>query len=317
MHTDNDIMTMYTIEDINNISLTKYSYTLEAGVTDVIRKLGEEFGVSIGDIRPRQLRSPASSQDIWKKHASEPFKVTQFDKKEGLTKSISEFRLNMNKLSNKNYDSLYEKMIILIDEILSVEETEETPMDERHKQIVNCIFDTANNNQFYAEIYAKLYKSLMEKYDFCKEMASTIIPVYNDSLQNIRYIDPNEDYDGFCAVNKENEKRKANWSFIIHLMKQDILEIDHLVKVFDKMCEIIDAQMDDEKMSSITDEITANIFVLISSAMDNMMQLDVWANIYERIQAYSKYKHKDHPGLSSRTIFKYMDIVDLVKKHSK
>ena len=56
MHTDNDIMTMYTIEDINNISLTKYSYTLEAGVTDVIRKLGEEFGVSIGDIRPRQLR---------------------------------------------------------------------------------------------------------------------------------------------------------------------------------------------------------------------------------------------------------------------
>ena len=208
-------------------------------------------------------------------------------------------------------------MIILIDEILSVEETEETPMDERHKQIVNCIFDTANNNQFYAEIYAKLYKSLMEKYDFCKEMASTIIPVYNDSLQNIRYIDPNEDYDGFCAVNKENEKRKANWSFIIHLMKQDILEIDHLVKVFDKMCEIIDAQMDDEKMSSITDEITANIFVLISSAMDNMMQLDVWANIYERIQAYSKYKHKDHPGLSSRTIFKYMDIVDLVKKHSK
>jgi hypothetical protein len=83
------------------------------------------------------------------------------------------------------------------------------------------------------------------------------------------------------------------------------------------MCEIIDAQMDDEKMSSITDEITANIFVLISSAMDNMMQLDVWANIYERIQAYSKYKHKDHPGLSSRTIFKYMDIVDLVKKHPK
>ena len=61
----------------------------------------------------------------------------------------------------------------------------------------------------------------------------------------------------------------------------------------------------------------SDIFVLISSAMDNMMQLDVWANIYERIQAYSKYKHKDHPGLSSRTIFKYMDIVDLVKKHPK
>ena len=143
---------------MHNIALTKDSYTLEAGVTDVIRKLGEEFGVSIGDIRPRQLRSPASSQDIWKKHASEPFKVTQFDKKEGLTKSISEFRLNMNTPSNKNYDSLYEKMIILIDDILSVEETEETPTDERHKQIVNCIFETDNNTQLYADLYSYISK---------------------------------------------------------------------------------------------------------------------------------------------------------------
>jgi hypothetical protein len=73
-------------------------------------------------------------------------------------------------------------------------------------KIVNFIFETGCANKFYSELYAKLYKELIEKYPVFKEVIMPFIEKYVESIQDVKVVDQNKDYDGFCENNKKNEE---------------------------------------------------------------------------------------------------------------
>ena len=130
---------------------------------------------------------------------------------------------------------------------------------------------------------------------------------------NIEYVDPDVNYDEFCRINKVNEKRKALSAFFINLSANNLLSHDKLVDLTHNMIlRVIEyIPMTDKKAH--VDEYTENIAILFNRGEYAKItdKLIDGKTIMETIQMLATSKPKTYPGLSSKCIFKYMDLIDI------
>jgi len=295
--------------------------------------------------------------ELWKTNFQ--FKTTKIEKKEGIEKTINDIRISLNKISIKNFEQQKEIIFQLIKEIVNTEDVlfnkekhekqqeneiiknafqllseedddKELKINKNEekktieiKQIAQCIFDIASSNKFYSELYAKLYKELIKENNIFNIYVINLIEEYKQNIDNIKNIDSNKDYDSYCENNKLNDKRKALTSFIVNLMKEEILLKKDVYNLILFLQEKIFFLIEVEDKIYQVDEITENIFILITlvaNQFDNIETTelkDKIENIKENIIMFSKYKTKEHKSISSRAIFKYMDMKELILKNQK
>jgi len=247
----------------------------------------------------------------WDAARNPSFKVTKLETKEGIDKQINDVRGLLNKISSKNYDSHRNVIIESINEILSSEDSSKEDKD----RLVSSVLDISRSNKFYSSLYAKLSKELSLIFPEFACIFPQVVDSYLLTLEEINYVDHNLDYDGFCNYTKLNDLRKANAAFIINLMKNEVLEKNHIIIAILKLIEFLEKYIDEDNRSNETDEMTENFHLFITQSKSELAQLDAWKNvILPFIQKASTMKSKDHVSLSSRAVFKYMDILDDLKK---
>ena len=252
------------------------------------------------------------------------FKTTKLEKKEGIDKKINDIRICLNKISAKNYDTQKETIFNHIQDCLKDEdedESSESVRKEALQKVATAIFDIASTNKFFSEIYAKLYKSLVEISPVFHEILDSFVAHFMDSLKEIKYVDPNVDYDAFCAYNKQNDKRKASAIFMIHMMKLEILKISQVVPILSNLVAKIEENMETVNRLNEVEEMTEVLFLFLQEgftflfhATSERTEIDL---IFSKIRMFATYKIKDKPSFSSRVIFKYMDLVSIMNKSEK
>jgi hypothetical protein len=234
--------------------------------------------------------------------------------REGIDKLLSELRNYLNKISTKTYDNLKTNIMNTINEIMGNygdAKTEEQQSDIQ--KIVNFIFDTGCANKFYSELYAKLYKELIETYPVFREIITPFIEKYVESIREVKYVDQNKDYDGFCENNKKNDKRRATSTFIMNLYINGILGEKVVFDIFSQFQSMAIEYIEDATKTNEVDEITENIFLMCSMVANLLKEEPVWvSDILPNIYRVAAFKMKEKPGLTSRTIFKYKDLVEKV-----
>jgi hypothetical protein len=231
------------------------------------------------------------------------FKVTNIEKKDGLEKQIGEIRGLLNKLSDKNY-ALHSKVIITA--LNNIMETLTDPDDDQ--LLTQSLFQIMSSNVYLSTIYADLYVELVGIYDMFGTMIDGFVESYKSSLNNICYINPDVDYDGFCAYNKINDARKCKATFIANLMKRDMISHDCVLNIIHQFMETVRKYVDEENRQNEVEEITENIVLLIKLVKPNLENTDAWtANIRPGIDFFLGLNVKDHASFTSRAKFKYMD----------
>lgn len=254
------------------------------------------------------------------------FKTTKLEKKEGIDKKINDIRICLNKISAKNYDTQKETIFQYISSIRTSEDSEEEILvsQEALEKIANAIFDIASTNKFFSEIYAKLYKSLVELYPIFNQVLNRFVTNFMDSLQEIKYVDPNVDYDAFCAYNKQNDKRKASAVFLIHMMKLDILAVSKVIEILSNFVVKIEENMEMTNRLNEVEEMTEVLFLFLQEGFafllhtkDVIKEKEDLTFISNKVRSFATYKIKEKASLSSRVIFKYMDLVTIMNKETK
>jgi hypothetical protein len=338
-------MSCYQLDDYTKFVFDGLDYSLPINIMELIEKLTIEINNivpvpnhHIVEHKPKRddygnykksksnHRNKTVSDEEW--NSIRNFKVTKIDKKEGIEKSVNDIRVCLNKISVKNYDVHRETLLDLIgktlEEIDSEESSEEEPEEQdtntntkkenNIKKIVTAIFDIACNNKINSELYATLYKELIQKYQIFNEIIVEYIEYYKENIREINYIDPNTDYDAFCNYNKSNDRRKSLSLFIVNLMKKGIITKKVVVDIIIFFQDIIFEYVDLPNKTNEVEEITENLFILVPSSKSICNDQIEWTMILDNINIISKMKPKDKQGVSSRAIFKYMDILDQMKK---
>jgi hypothetical protein len=247
--------------------------------------------------------------DDW--NSGKTFKIAPKIVKEGTEKLLNDIRVSLNKLSNKNMETQQEQIMQNISMIL--EET--TNKEEDIKKIAKTIFEIAISNKFYSELYADLYKNLITKFDTVfKEQLGDLLDNYKASINNINFVDPNTDYDGYCGYTKTNDVRKAITAFIVNLVKKKILQEEEITEIIIYLEGLVFKYSEEQNRTNELEEIIENLFILITQIESVLNNSEFWLDkIIPNIHELSKLRKTDstkYASMTNRATFKLMDIID-------
>jgi len=246
----------------------------------------------------------SSSDENW--NSGKSIKMTPKLVNENSDKTITEIRSSLNKLSPKNIDTQQTIIIENIQQIL------DDP--ENVTKIAQMIFDIASSNKFMSEIYAQLYRILVDNFSIFKSQLNNLFENYKTSLNEIFYVNPDIDYDGYCKYTKINDGRKALTTFFVNLMKNEVLEKDLVLEMILYIIIIIYKYAEEPNKTAEIEEIVENLYILITQSDSILNTTEIWTEeIVPKIHDLSKLRKTNgmkYPSMTNRSTFKLMDVLD-------
>lgn len=284
-------MVKYTLADFTAIKNNGFDFQLNGDVILVLRNLHRQFKPNVEVIRPINFKR--TKLDFSKPTAivSEENKVNPF----------TAIRLCLNKMSPKNYLECVDKLDRLVEPFLE---------EADFRKVAELVFEVASTNRFYTSLYADLYCHLLQHTLSTSSLTGENFfythyeSVYNTFLtrfDNLVYVDANTDYDQFCAMNVENEKRKALSTFFVCLMKNGMVPREHCEGLLQTLLEKTEAWMVEANKVNEVDEIVENIHCIYSPEHHHAL-------FHSQLQRLAATKFKQFPSLSSKTLFKLQDL---------
>ena len=353
----------YTLDNINEILFNGFNYSLPEETLKIISEIAlqvgspdyvktpvflkrenpllpskttdnTDFTKSTDNYKkPRNKRGGTEmSNDEWDNINNIAFQVTKIEEKTGIESHIDTIRVFLNKLTDKNYIDMRNKIVEIIDVVIQDTTLNTEPNLARFSSV---IFDIASTNRFYSKMYADLYSDLSIKYELLKSTFEKKLEKFTELFNVIEYVDPKTDYNRFCEINKTNEKRKALALFYLNLTMNGIIPKQLIVDITRNLLNQLYTfiSMDDKKNE--VDELGETVAILYKKELyedfngkdkkdvkdksnktkdkknnENKLHYEKidGFTIHEIVTKISKSKVKEYKSLTNKTIFKFMDI---------
>lgn len=340
------MMTMkYTLDDFTNIAFSGFSYKLPDETISIINDIASQVG------SPSYIRTPifqkkeqvvnnnggssssssrfgecvnkGDEMNIYKKKkrgfknqeivddsewaAIRSFTATKIEPKEGIIVQIDLIRSHLNKMTEKNYTDQAENIMNVLKHVLESSSIEEDVM-----RVGNAIFEIASNNRFYSKLYADLYTLLIKKFELMETIFENNLRTYLGIFENIEHGNSNEDYDKFCKINKDNEKRKSLSSFFVNLTLNEVISIEKLKGLLCTLMNTLVLFVSQDNKKNEVDELIENIFILYNKDWMADCSIDICGDTFmNHVVKFAHSKAKTYPSLSNKTIFKFMDMIEM------
>lgn len=292
---------------INSNVFTK----LQPSVTIPVGKNTNDVSNEYKNKKKRGNKGMEVSSEKWE--SSKPFQTTKIEQKTGIDGEINEIRLYLNKLTDKTFLDIREKIIEKINTI--------SFNPENSEKMGTMLYEFCSTNKFYSRIFADIFAELASMYDWLKDIFNKNYDNIMEQYNNIKYVDSNKDYDGFCEMNKQNEKRRAITAFYVNLAINGFIKKNGVIKILINILTSIMNMINVIDKKNEVDELTEIVGVLfnkevldedVNSKRDEPEEFYVLKNsIIVTISSLAKKKVKDYPSLSNKAIFKYMDLIEM------
>lgn len=330
----------YTLEQIEDIVFKGFDYTIPDDVMEKISNLALQVGspdyvkTPVFKKRENPMKAePGSSnsdttsvpKDLPKKrkgnknmevlndedwNSIRTFQTTKIETKTGIDADFDAVRASINKLTDKNYTDMRNKIFDIVDKLVA--ENSEANLGG----IGENIFDIASSNRYYSKIYADLYSDLSSRYNFIKEQYLQNLNKFTELFNNIEYVDANENYDKFCEINKTNEKRKSLASFYINLMYCGVISRHEIMTITRNLLSKVYEYISVENKKNEVEELTETIVILYKKDLyenknDTSYEKIEGFTINEIVEKIANSKVKDYKSLTNKSLFKFMDLIDM------
>lgn len=305
----------YTLKDFNDIIFNGFNFVLPDETVELISRLSKEVGSPDYVKTPvfKKRENPLKTEQPFLKRRndelrSSSFQTTKLEDKVGIDAKIDVIRSHLNKMTDKNYIDMRNKIIDIIDNLIT-----ENVTDDDMLRVSTIIFEIASNNRFFSKIYAELYSDLLSKYDVMKTVFEDSLNKFTELFSVVEFVESTVDYDRFCKNNKDNEKRKALSAFFINLMNNNIISKDTIVSITRNLLFQLHTLITVENKKNEVDELTENIALLYKKELYDVVAYDKIDDmtIQQLIVKLANSKCKDYKSLTNKTIFKFMDLVEM------
>ena len=174
------------------------------------------------------------------------------------------------------------------------------------------IFDIVSSNILYSDIYAKLYKDLINEFSIFNDILIKNFKQIEYRFVNIEYCDPEQDYNKFCENNKTNELLRSKCAFYVNLMRENIIEKEAIAQIIINLFTTLNNMIAVKTKKNELDELSELLYIMIINSYNYIKKEypDLATEIYNNIVKITKTKIKNEPGITNKCIFKHMDILD-------
>ena len=242
--------------------------------------------------------SKNSSAAKW--NAVPTFKATNINTGEGAEKHLNDIRTTLNKISIKNYPEMSTAILEAISKLIA-----ENDVDILSRA-AHFIFDISSANAFFSKLYADLYVELMSMCNVFTKLLADFVIAYCDQSGFPVYVNPDTDYDLYCKYTKSCDKRKAHAAFISHMANLGAVSIATFGDIVVKLCGRAHIATADASRIADVEEIADVIFIFATTSTVKFQ-----GEAETELIDIAEMKVKEHPGLSSRALFKFKDIVSI------
>lgn len=298
-------MLIYNVPQINDIRDNGFIFELSENSLEVINTISEIVGAASyirTPIFPKKDRKGNKPRDT----VPDPnFKSTVFIKEKNNTILIRSF---LNKLTDKNFDTIYEEIDKIIKDIVEQNNLKEL------NEISDFIFLTAGTNRAFSKVYAKMYNQLIQEYNIFQTILNSHLDKHLGLFETVEVVSSTEDYNKFCDVNRVNEERRSISLFISNLYNNNTIEYNIIYNIISLLHQNIEDNIINEDKSGLVLENAENASILIINSLSKLKLTDNWSTILDYITQMTTRKMKDFKSLPSKSIFKYMDINDQIKR---
>jgi len=243
----------YTLQQIENISFSGFKYKLPEKtlkfLADIESKVGSPNYVKTPIFKKRRNNYEDGNWD-----SIRSFKTTKIN--EATTKE-EEIILEIKKVLNKMTQTTFEDNCMALIELM--EDNEAILNEINMKKISNLIFTTGINNSLLGDVFAELYKVLMNKYEIMIDVFDENLKSFMRVFDNIQYVSPDEDYDKFCEINKINDRRSKMSNFFVSLMKIEVISQETLITIILNLQNMIINMYNHKENKNKIDEILEKI----------------------------------------------------------
>lgn len=329
----------YNLTDFSNITFNGFDFKLPDTTIEMIKTLTSEVGsptyirTPVFKKRDNPLKVAPSNDELEKdgfktinnngnkRRKNKPveiindsdwetlrtFHVTKIEQKDGIEGETNNIRSYLNKMTDKTYDENKNKIFEIIDNMIN-----NGIGNDELNSVSLVIFEIASTNRFYSKLYADIYSELIEKYDAMKNVFEESFRSFIDLFKTINYVDPGVNYDEFCRNNKTNEKRRSLSTFFVNLMYNKIISPLQLLNIVGGLLEQIFTLISINDKKNEVDELTENIFILCTKEiLENTDYKISGLTVLESIEKLAHSKAKTYSSLSSKSIFKFMDMIEM------
>lgn len=284
----------YTLSDFENIKNNNNIQELNITSINIINAISKKVGA------PSYRKTP-----VFRKKKNDKFNNPNFTKTEFVVK-IDENQINqdkirelLNKLTNNNYDELSDEIINNLKHFIY------TQNDIILMDFGISIFEISSVNKFWVKLYAKLFNKLISNFPkmhtICVNQYINLLNIFD----NIEFGDESN-YDEFCKINKDNDKRRALVSFYMELYKYEILGNDEINILLDKLFKLIKETTN----KLIFDEIYENIDIILKEIGGDLMEEQIGDKIQKNLIDILDILNETN--ISKKIKFKIFDIIEIL-----
>ena len=283
----------YTLADFNDIRNQGFEYVIPKESHEIIQRLAKtvgDVGYSPTPVFPKK--------DKPKPIVREPFKATKRPEIKGNDKRIQELTSMLNRMTHDNVSTMTQQVI---DKIHDIEEDNKEDMPRVYK----VIFDMMMSNKFYIESYVKLFITLRTEWNELEDKMMEEIQKHREALTNLEVCDTT-DYDRFCKLKTQHDQERTMTMFIVYMVLNKEMDVSVLSELYHDVDQHIQQGMIKENNKGKLEEWVEHIYIILT------LGKSIFTVPRENIQAVAKLTGKDYVGLSSKTIFRYRDILDSI-----
>ena len=302
----------FTLLDFENIKNEYTIQELDKSVINIINQIATRVGAPNYQKTPifkkkdrRQFHKKTENNYVGD---DDNFKKTELEKnEEGIEAEIDKLRCLLNKITKKSYNDVSKRVINNIQFIIKFE-TEN--IEETLLRIGNCIFDIGGSNKFLSELYSCLYKDLIDSFPCMKIICEKNFNSYLELFENINIIIDDSDYDKFCDCNKKIEKRRSMSSFLINLANKGVLQPKIIINLLNDIITQVKSNINVLEKKGEIEELIEILSIFIINGNTSLHVSSDYRDIIDYIEEISEFNSKDFQGLSNKTIFKCVDILE-------
>lgn len=231
------------------------------------------------------------------------FEATKVEVVDGVE---AEIRRKLNMLTDKNLAETEAAISELIPE------NDETKL----QSLSNLIFEVASGNKFFSKVYAQLFCNLLQKHEALRSNLESSYAEFLEQFTKVKYVTAQEDYDGYCKVRKEMEKRQALSSFYLNSMELGVVSMEQIASLLKVLLQHFKTNVYLENKKEEVDELADNIMLLITKQVgesDEFSEIKIGGKAaIDFIEIIANSKTKMYKSLTNKAIFKFMDIMELL-----